>query len=68
VELFRAARSGQTPVGIVTDAGQDGQALVLTDLKHVLEQEIGMRSIVIVGNSATQVIDGRMVTARGYDV
>lgn len=68
VEILRAARAGQTPVGIVTDAGQDGQSLLLTDLEHVLGQAIGMRSIVIVGNSATQAIDGRMVTARGYAV
>ncbi len=66
VEIFRAARSGQTPVGIVTSAGQDDQSLVLTDLDHLLEQEIGMRSVVIVGNSSTRRIDRWMVTLRGY--
>ena len=66
VAILRAARSGETPVGIVTDAGQDEQSLLITDLTHVLGHKITMRSIVIVGNRATQVIDGWMVTARGY--
>jgi precorrin-3B C17-methyltransferase len=67
VEIFRGVRPGQTPVGIVTAAGQDAESLVLTDLDHVLEQDIGMRSVLIVGNSTTRLIDGRMVTPRGYD-
>jgi precorrin-3B C17-methyltransferase len=66
VEIFRAVRPGGTPVGIVTAAGQDEQSRVATDLDRVLEQDIGMRSVVIVGNSGTRWIDGWMVTARGY--
>jgi precorrin-3B C17-methyltransferase len=68
VDVFRAFRPATTPVGIVTAAGQDEQSLVVTDLDHVLEQEIGMRSIVIIGNSGTRVIDGWLVTARGYQL
>ena len=66
VEIFRAARSGQTPVGIVTAAGQDDQSLVVTDLDHLLEQQVDMRTVVIVGNSSTRRIDQWLVTARGY--
>ena len=54
--------------GIATAVGQADQALCVTDLDHLLEQEITMRSVVLVGNSATRLIDGRMVTARGYAV
>jgi precorrin-3B C17-methyltransferase len=68
VEIFRACRPTETPAGIVTAAGQDGQQMVLTDLEHLLAQEIGMRSVVIVGNSGTRVIGGRMVAARGYEL
>ena len=49
-------------MGIVTDAGQEEQSLLITDLAHVLGHKITMRSIVIVGNHSTQVIDGWMVT------
>ena len=53
-------------MGIVTAAGQPGQSLVVTDLDHVLDAKVGMRSTVIIGNSDTRLLDGRMVTARGY--
>ena len=59
-------RAGGTPVGIVTEAGLAQQVQVATDLEHVLEQEIGMRSMLIIGNSGTRMLDGRMVTLRGY--
>jgi precorrin-3B C17-methyltransferase len=66
VAILRAARPGQTPVGIVTAAGQADESLVVTDLDHLLEQKVDMRTVVIVGNSRTRQIDGRLVTARGY--
>jgi precorrin-3B C17-methyltransferase len=66
VEIFLAARPGHTPAGVVTAAGQAGQSLRVTDLEHLLQEEIGMRSIVIIGNSTTKRLDGWMVTLRGY--
>ena len=39
---------------------------MVTDLDQLLDEEVGMRSVVIIGNSDTRLIDGRMVTARGY--
>ena len=68
VALFAAARGGRTPVGVVTAAGTDEQTKALTDLDGVLAQEIGMRSIVIIGNSMTRIVAGSMVSARGYEV
>lgn len=64
--IFRACRPGTTPVGIATAVGSAEEQVVLTDLDHLLEQEVGMRSVVIIGNSTTCVLDGRMVTPRGY--
>ncbi len=66
VAIFRAVRPGSTPAGVAATAGQDGQTLVVTDLEHLLQQRIDMRSTVVIGNSDTRTIDGRMVTARGY--
>ncbi|SEA35441.1 precorrin-3 methyltransferase [Desulfuromusa kysingii] len=64
--IFRHYRPGTTPVGIVTAAGDKNQQVVYSDLEHFLDEEIGMRSLVIIGNSTTRLIDGRMVTPRGY--
>jgi precorrin-3B C17-methyltransferase len=68
VEIFRAARAGQTLVGVVTSAGVDDESVVLTDLDHLLEQDVGMRSVVVLGNSSTRQIGRWLVTARGYAV
>lgn len=66
VRIFRAQRPGTTPVGIATAVGAEDEHLVLTDLDHIFDHEIGMRSMVIIGNSTTCLLDGWMVTPRGY--
>ncbi len=68
VEIFRRHRSVDTPVGVVTSAGREDQTVVVTDLEHLLEQEVGMGTIVIVANSAAKLLDGWLVTSRGYSV
>ncbi|MDP2661565.1 MAG: precorrin-3B C(17)-methyltransferase [Dehalococcoidia bacterium] len=59
-------RSGATPVGLVTSAYRQRQEVAITDLDHMLEFEIGMLTIVIVGSSRTTTFGGAMVTPRGY--
>lgn len=68
VSILLEARPASTPVGIATDAGRNGETLVITNLASVLIQEINMHSIVIVGNSTTKIINGKMVTSRGYQI
>lgn len=60
-------RDPATPVGIVKSAYRDRQQTVVTTLQDMLEHEIGMLSTVVVGNSATVVYEGLMVTPRGYE-
>ena len=57
-------RPPHTPVGIVRDATRVGQQVVVTDLAHLLDYELDMRTTVIVGCSATIAQDGVMVTSR----
>lgn len=58
----------KTPVGIVRQAGREGQNFTITILKDMLNCDIDMVTTIVVGNSATKVVNGRMVTARGYDL
>ncbi len=58
----------QTPVGIVRQAGREGEEYTVTTLKDMLNCNIDMVTTVVVGNSATKIINGKMVTARGYDL
>jgi precorrin-3B C17-methyltransferase len=57
-----------TPVGIVKQAGRDGEETIITSLKELLNAEIDMVTTIIIGNSATKIVNGKMVTARGYDL
>ncbi|MCR5177254.1 MAG: precorrin-3B C(17)-methyltransferase [Anaerovibrio sp.] len=67
-KIILESRDPKTPVGIVTGASRDQESHVISDLAHFTEEEIGMFSIVIIGNSRTYVKDGYMITPRGYKV
>ena len=53
-------------MGIVSAAGRDQESMRLTTLAAMLDEEIGMQTTVIVGNSQTFVWRDRMITPRGY--
>ncbi|MFP4397368.1 MAG: precorrin-3B C(17)-methyltransferase [Desulfonatronovibrio sp.] len=65
-QIFMNHRSGQTLVGIARSASQPDQSIILTDLGHMLETEMDMRTVVIIGNSRTKKAGSWMVTSRGY--
>jgi len=57
-----------TLVGIVRQAGREGQNATITTLKNLLNEKIDMVTTIVVGNSATKLVNGKMVTARGYTI
>jgi precorrin-3B C17-methyltransferase len=59
-------RSPATPVGLVKSAYRDREKIVITDLEHMLDYEIGMLTTVVIGNSTTFLYDNKMITPRGY--
>ena len=65
-EIFLRYRPSNTPVGIVTQAGMPSQGEIITDLDNFLDYPIDMRSVVVLGNSYTTLINGKMITRRGY--
>ncbi len=65
-EIILQYRSPSTPVGIATNAYRQRQEVVVTDLEHMLDYEIGMNTTIIIGNSTTFTLDNWMVTPRGY--
>ena len=62
-------RSPDTPVGLVREAYREEQRVMLTDLGQLdgLATEVDMFTTVIIGNSTSYVLNGRMVTPRGYE-
>ncbi len=67
-DILLRYRKSETPVGVVRQAGREGEDMTITTLKELLNEEVDMVSTVVVGNSTTRIVDGRMVTPRGYDL
>ena len=63
--ILRERRASGTPVGLVRNALREGQQTRVTTLGELREDDVDMLTILIVGNSATVVRDGRMVTHAG---
>ena len=68
VDILLQYQKPETPVGIVKHAMREKQEVWITDLAHLKEQDIDMFTTLIVGNSMTRNINGKMVTIRGYTV
>jgi precorrin-3B C17-methyltransferase len=65
-QIFLRYRAAGTPVGIATAVGYGDEHIVMSDLEHFLGEQIGMRSIVIIGNRSSKCLNGWFVTPRGY--
>ncbi len=68
VSIFRDYRSGLTPVGLGTAVGTDEEKVVFTDLDHLLDQEVNMKTVVIIGNTTSRRRGRWFVTPRGYAI
>lgn len=64
LQVLREERSGDVPVGLVTDAGRDGEQVTVTRLSDVDQEPVGMRTILIVGSHRTERLGDWLVTAR----
>lgn len=65
-EIFLEHRAKATPVGIVTAATRENERIAITTLENMLDNEIGMQSTVIIGNSQTYTWNDLIITPRGY--
>jgi cobalt-factor III methyltransferase len=65
-EIFLKQRLPHTPVGLVKSGFRDGEIVVKTTLDKMADQEIGMLTTLIIGNSQTYYFKDIMLTPRGY--
>lgn len=63
-EILLQYRPATTPVGIGTAVGLPDETLRMTELGALAEEAVGARSVVIVGESTSRVLDGWFVTPR----
>jgi precorrin-3B C17-methyltransferase len=61
-------RKPTTPVAIIKSAYRESETIVMTDLENLLnfDEELGMTSTVIIGNSSTYTYKDLMINPRGY--
>lgn len=67
-EILLEYRKPSTPVGIVKQAGRNGEETTITSLKELILKNVDMATTIIVGNSTTKIVNRQMVTPRGYDL
>ena len=65
-DVLLAYQSPNTVCGYVRSIGREGQSSNVLTLRELRDTPVDMLTCVFVGNSETRVVDGRMVTPRGY--
>ena len=69
-DIFLPHRSRKTPVGIVSDAGREGEERTITVLESLTDwaDSVQMGTTVIIGNSKSYLKGKFIITPRGYPV
>ena len=65
-DLVLQYQAPETCCGYVRNIGREGEQATLCSLSELRLAEVDMFTTVIIGNSQTKVINGRLVTPRGY--
>ena len=65
-DLVLQFASPDTVCGIARNIGRDGESFTVLSLKDLRDAEVDMFCTVFIGNSQTQIVNGKMVTPRGY--
>lgn len=64
--IFLEYRAPETVCGIVRNAGREGESKEVMTLRELAGYKADMFTTVFIGNGDTRVINGKMVTLRGY--
>ncbi|MFI6351590.1 precorrin-3B C(17)-methyltransferase [Streptomyces sp. NPDC050743] len=64
--ILAGHREPTTPVGVVRNASRPDESSRVTTLAELDPATVDMMTVVTVGNTATRIVAGRMVTPRGY--
>lgn len=66
-DIMLQYKSKDTVCGYVKNIGRDGEEATILTLEELKNAEVDMFTTVFVGNSQTRLINGKMVTPRGYN-
>lgn len=66
-DILLAAKGGDTPCGYVKNIGREGQTSVVLSLSQLRDcEDVDMFTTVFIGNEQTKLLNGKLVTPRGY--
>ena len=65
-DILLRDKSPETVCGTVRNIGREGEAGTLYTLEQLGEAPVDMFTTVFIGNSQTKILNGKMVTPRGY--
>ncbi len=65
-EYVMEYQGGNIACGYVQNIGRDGQCCEVCTLSELKEKQLDMFTTVIIGNSQTKILNGKLVTPRGY--
>jgi precorrin-3B C17-methyltransferase len=68
IEILLKHRNPDTPVGLIKNAGRDGNERRITTLADINYDFIDMMTVVIIGNSKTFIDNDFIITPRGYNL
>ena len=66
--LIEAGASADRACGYVKNIGREGSQTCFCTLKELQNCEVDMFTTVFIGNSESRIIDGALVTGRGYKI
>ncbi len=67
-DIFLRHKAPQTVCGLVHNIGREGESFEIMSLEQLRNTPVDMFTTVFIGNCATKVINGKMVTPRGYRI
>lgn len=67
-DILLETAEGERPCGYVENIGREGTRVKLCSLRQLRDCSVNMFTTVFIGNRASVVIDGKLVTRRGYRI
>lgn len=58
----------ERPCGYVENIGREGTKAVTCTLEQLREKEVNMFTTVFIGNSGSEIVNGKLITKRGYQI
>jgi precorrin-3B C17-methyltransferase len=58
----------ERPCGFVENIGREGKRAVTCTLRELRETQVNMFTTVFIGNSGSELVNGKLITKRGYQL